>query len=54
MSDIQPPLTPDRPTRKQLRDARRKAHGVQKQSRFGKGGDNKGKKGKKGKGDRKP
>ena len=49
MSDDQP--DPTAPTSKQLRDARREAHGAQKKSTSDKGGD---KKSKKGKGQRKP
>ena len=56
MSDTQPDPTPDgptpgAPTGKQLRDARRHAHGVQKHHKPEAGGD---KKGRKGKGDPKP
>ncbi|MDP3713749.1 MAG: hypothetical protein Q8R60_14840 [Mycobacteriales bacterium] len=59
MSETHPDQSPD-PTGKQLRDARRHAHGVQKDSKPEGGGskkDRKGmrdKKGRKGKGDPKP
>ena len=46
MSETQPDHTPDDPTGKQLRDARRHAHGVQKDSKPGEGGDTKARKGK--------
>lgn len=45
MSQDQPDPTPDTPTGKQIRDARRHAHGVQKDSPD-QGGDKKGRKGK--------
>ena len=48
MNDNQPKQTPDTPTSKQLRDARRQAHEAQKKSTADKGG------GMKGKGKRKP
>ena len=60
MSEAQPDPTSGKPTGKQLRDARRHAHGVQKSSTPDGGGDKKGrkgmrdKKGRKGKGDPKP
>ena len=60
MNQIQPDPGPDEPTGKQLRDARRHAHGVQKNSKPEPGDDKKARKGKgdkkgrKGKGDKKP
>lgn len=60
MSETQPDPTPGVPTRRQLRDARRHAHRVQKNSRPAEGDtkkDRKGKgdkKGRKGKSDPKP
>lgn len=42
MTDKQPEPTPGSPTSKELRDARRQAHGAQKNSRSDKGGDKKG------------
>ena len=60
MSQTQSDPMPDAPTGKQLRDARRHAHGVQKDSKPDESGDKKARKGKgdkkgrKGKGDPKP
>ena len=50
MSQTQPDPTPDTPTGKQRRDARRHAHRVQKDSKPDEGGD---KKARKGRGDKK-